>query len=74
MLEGTALEIWNDFDVLVVSSEKGTEFSEAQLEEIYSVLEALPEENVALLSAITTTAASEDSDDSLLGADGLPVS
>ena len=60
--------------MLVVSSEKGTEFSEAQLEEIYSVLEALPEENVALLSAITTTAASEDSDDSLLGADGLPVS
>jgi len=37
-LSGVAAQIWEDFNILIVSSRSGQDFTEAQLQEIYSVL------------------------------------
>ncbi|MFA5320461.1 MAG: hypothetical protein WC418_04690 [Candidatus Omnitrophota bacterium] len=66
-LTGTALEIWDTYNVLVTNSESGTDFTQTQLSEIAEVLASLPSEDVALISVVTTTTASEGSSDSLLG-------
>lgn len=66
-LSGTALEIWETYSVLVIDSDGGTAFSEAQLSGISDVLASLPEDDVAVINVITTTTASEGSSDSLLG-------
>jgi len=66
-LTGTALEIWDTYNVLVTNSESGTDFTQTQLSEIAEVLASLPSDDVALISVVTTTTASEGSTDTLLG-------
>jgi len=66
-LSGEALEIWETYGVLVVDSSSGNDFTDAQLSEISEVLSSLPADDVAQINVITTTTASEGSNDSLLG-------
>lgn len=65
-LDPTSAKIWNEFDILVISTRGGKEFTGGQLNEIYSVLNSLPKEAVKSVNVITTALASEASN-TLLG-------